>query len=88
MHALALVARGLCSNVSGQQLGTLFRFLYTEALTLSAFAAVYWVCFPTPNPHVEVLCQLCFEILCAGDTPKGLVVEGIAGGNPVPLLEH
>ena len=31
---------------------------------------------------MEVLCQLYSKVLCAGDSLKGLVVEGVADGDP------
>ena len=41
--------------------------------------------FDSPS---DVLCELYFRILWAGDCLKRLVVEGVAGGNPVPFLGH
>ena len=37
---------------------------------------------------MEVLCKLYSKVLCAGDSLKRLVVEGIAGRDPVPFLDH
>ena len=37
---------------------------------------------------MDVLCQLCSQVLCAGDSLQGSVMEGVAGGDPVPFLGH
>ena len=37
-------------------------------------------------PPVEVLSQLYSKVLCTGDSLNGLVVEGVAGGDPVHFL--
>ena len=39
-------------------------------------------------PSVAVLCQLYSNVLCDGDSLEGLVVEGVAGKDPVPFFGH
>ena len=81
MHSVALDTHGLCSNVSGQLLGSLSSFC-TQKLSLHwLLQQLTWCVFP-----VEVLCQLCSKILIGGDSLNGLVVEGVAGWDPVPFL--
>ena len=50
-----------------------------------AFAAANWICFTIVKP-LKVFCQLYPEVLCAGDSLKGLVVEEVAGGDLVPIF--
>ena len=39
-------------------------------------------------PPVEVLCQLYSKVHCAGESLENLVVEGVAGVDPVPFLDR
>ena len=82
----------VCSNLSGQQMGS---GGWTSGSCIQkskspnslAFAAANWICFTIVKP-LKVFCQLYPEVLCAGDSLKGLVVEGVASGDPVPFLGH
>ena len=35
---------------------------------------------------MEVFCQLCSKVLCAGNCLKGTVIKGAAGVDPAPFL--
>ena len=39
-------------------------------------------------PPFEVLCQLNSKAISSGNSLKGLAVEDLAGGDPVPFLGH
>ena len=72
MHTLAWVAQALCKSVSGQLFGILKAPL----------------CWDTHCVPLDVLCHLYSKRLCIGDFHKGLVMEGVAGGDHVPFLGH
>ena len=39
-------------------------------------------------PPLEVLCQLYSKVHCAGESLENLVVEGVAGVDPVPFFGY
>ena len=84
MHTLALDAQGLYNNMSGQQMGITsgscmqMRSLCWLLQQLSGCVFPQWRFSVNSSPVV----------LCAGESLKGLVVEGVAGGSPVPFLGH